>query len=600
MTGDRVPAERREDALAFDPRSPSRLVRRGLVHLAERAADLTPIAAPFSPLWKYSAVMNKVGRSLPQVEVEGGLVHVPTANDWVALDDLTGAERWRAGFVAHDLIIQDGLCVLGEGLDGGELCALGATTGTAIWCSSPNSEGWMSPALVDRTQGNVYATGYGDYLVAVDINTGVERWRLEAMPQYESPAHPHVFQVYEDLALVWDPEQRIAVLDAKTGAEQWRSANVYWFPDAVVSDGVIWAVGSDNRLVWAVALDVRTGQEHWRTVVDQLPAGLTFLEAMAYLKSAMKDTVYVVTSRYIDSTFEHTLHALHALTGIVRWQRVIANDSPSWSGDLYVGPGHQLTRDVAFESLGATTRSVYLGDSKYLYALDPINGVKRWRFRLGGPDDYFSIAPSVGKLGIYVEDHGHLSMLDPETGEPRWVFERSVGSVRFGCRVCHEAGELVYVVSGDNSLYALDARTGGVRDRFEFAPAPSATALFEPILESIRRGYVRSAEGEAKLLRKHAATAQAAAVLNSIERRLGGYSHHFLAEGERMTEVTAIGALLDLLCSRSDLIDQPVTNRSGDSYGSVFNVLSPVPVTVVKDTLYVTTPNSVYAVRVSG
>ncbi len=134
----------------------------------------------------------------------------------------------------------------------------------------------------------------------------------------------------------------------------------------------------------------------------------------------------------------------------------------------------------------------------------------------------------------------------------------------------------------------------------EFAPAPSATALFEPILRRIRSGYVRSAEGDAKLLRKHAATAQAAAVLSSVEHRLGAYHHHSLSEAERTTELTAIGALLDLLRPRSDLVDQPVANKSGMPRGSVFQLLSPIPVKVEKDVLYLTTQDAVYALRVSG
>ncbi len=59
MTGEWMPAERRDDALTFDPRSPKPLVRRGMLHLTERTAELAPVAAPFSLLWTYSAEMNR-------------------------------------------------------------------------------------------------------------------------------------------------------------------------------------------------------------------------------------------------------------------------------------------------------------------------------------------------------------------------------------------------------------------------------------------------------------------------------------------------------------------------------------------------------------
>ncbi len=461
----------------------------------------------------------------------------------------------------------------------------------------------MSPALVDRRQGNVYAAlsvdHYEEHLVALDFTTGIERWRLEVMPTYESPAHPFVFQVYEDLALVSDPEQRVVALDATTGAKQWRSDDVYYFPDSVIRSGVIWAVSLDDPLLSAVALDVRTGNVRWRTPLVK-PVGPTFSDAWVTLEAVVGDTAYVVTFRSGDGRSEHTLHALNASTGIVRWQRESEGEFTYAHGVPYVGTGRQVANNAAFNSPVASTRWVYLNDGYHLYALDSVSGVERWRFWLGTPDDHYPVPTSVGKIGVYVEDHGHLSMLDPETGDVRWVFERSVDDVRLGCRVCLEIGEVVYVVSADNSIYALDVRTGSERGRFEFSAAPSADALFEPILQRIQSGFVRIAEEEARLLRKHAATAQATTVLTSIERRLGAYSYRLLPEEQRVTEVTAIGALLDLLWSRSDSIDQPVTNRSGDPYGSVFDVLSPVPVTVVKDTLYVTTPNSVYALRVTG
>lgn len=592
MTSDRVPAEFRDDTLAFDPRSPSPLVRRGLIHLADRAADLVPLAAPFSLLWKYDATMATSSFRYPaHAEVEGSLVYLHKVDDRVTLDARTGTERWHIGFDPDGWLVQDGLALLVHGDDrgGGVLCALDAVDATPLWCSEPDPEEWTWPLLVDHARGNVYARVHWD-LVALDSDTGIERWRVEASGETEADG---VVRPYEDLALVWDPERRILVLSAATGAKQWRSAVDYNFPNALIRDGMIWIV--DYSAQFVSALDLKTGQECWRMLAPTTSEGLV-------LKAVSGDFVYIVGVQHVTySTYHLTLHALNASTGTVQWQRRFESEQGTVGGVPYVGVGQPVTGHEALAPPNATTCAMYLGDCRNLYALDPVSGEERWRFQLGAPDDHFPVYPWIGTLGVYVANHGHLSALDPKTGDLRWGFERTVGDVRLGCRVCSEVGDVVYVVSADNSLYALDARTGVERDRFEFSAAPSVYDLFDPILQWIWSGDAQWAAWDAKVLRTHSTTAQATAVLSSVERRLKRYPDGVpLSEEKRVTELTAIGALLDLLQARPSLIDQPLVNRSGEPHVSVSQLLTPVPVKFVNDTLYVTTPDSVFALRIRG
>ncbi len=589
MTSDRVPAERREDALAFDPRSPSPLVRRGLLHLAERAADLTPVAAPFSLLWQYGAEMatHSLGY-LAQAEVNGNLVHVPTVSDWVALDGLTGTERWRAGFAPSHWRVGDNLVLhgLGEDLGSDILCAFDVTTGQRRWCFKPDAGDWVWPALVDGSQRTVYAMVSTD-LVALDAATGSERWRIETV---EETAADDVIRVYKDLALIWNTEGQIVALTAATGVEQWRTAGSYELPGAVIDDGVIWAAGGFPGHV--VAVDLETGLERWRV------AGPTPRDSLR-LMGVVEDTAYVASKRYSAPDPRPTVYALDALTGLVRWQREIEDEQVNVYGVPYVGAGEQLASSEASEAWSLSAGAVYEGGADYLCALDAATGAERWRFRLDERAEYDRVYPSVGAVGVYIIANGRLLALHPGTGELRWMFERSVGDFRLGCRVCQESATVVYVASANNALYALDVRTGLERDRFEFSAPPSAAELFEPILQWVSGGSAWEAKYDAGILRKYAMTAQAASVLGSVERRLDPYGYS-LPDEHRVKELTAIGALLDLLRSPSDLIGPRVTTASEELHLRVCSVLGAPAVQIVNDTLYVTTPESVYALKVSG
>ena len=593
MTGDRVPAERRDDALTFDPRSPSPLVQRGLVHLAERAAGLTPIAAPFSLIWKYGAVMAQqfIGY-LGQAEVDGNLVHVPTVSDWVAVDALTGAERWRAGFALGHSMVGDGLLLhnLRDGVGSHMLCAIDATTGKRRWCFEPDAGDWVCPALVDGSQSTVYA-GVSDTvssdLVALDATTGSERWRIETM---EETGANEVIRVYKDLALIWNADGQILALDAATGVEQWRTAGSYELPGAVIGNGVLWAAGGSPEHV--VAVDLETGLERWRA------AGPTPRDSLT-LMGIVEDTAYVASKPYAAPDPRPTVYALDAVTGSVRWQREIEGDQENVCGVPYVGAGTQVASTKASEASPISAGAVYEGGADYLCALDAATGAEHWRFRLDERVEYDRVYPSVGAVGVYVNANGRLLALHPRTGELRWVFERSTGHFRLGCQVCQESRGVVYVTSADNALYALDVRTGAERDRFQFSAPPSADDLIEPILHWVRGGSAWEAKYDAGILRKYAMTVQADAVLNSVERRLDLYGFSLPRE-HRLEELAVLGALLDLLRPSTDSVAQSVTTGGEEPLLRVSSLLYPPPVEVVADTMYITTQDSVHALRLSG
>lgn len=119
--------------------------------------------------------------------------------------------------------------------------------------------------------------------------------------------------------------------------------------------------------------------------------------------------------------------------------------------------------------------------------LDLYSGVCRWRTQLsprsGGAPVLLVVehGPSPG-LVVAAEDEKKLVALDMRTGEPRWRFATARGG-RFALR---RFGRLLYVVSNDGNLNAVDIEDGSLvwrftqRTRFVTPPALSNDTLLAP------------------------------------------------------------------------------------------------------------------------
>lgn len=131
---------------------------------------------------------------------------------------------------------------------------------------------------------------------------------------------------------------------------------------------------------------------------------------------------------------------------------------------------------------GAT---VFVGSTDHhLYAVDRATGAQRWRFATRGP---ISSSPAVAHGLVYISSvDGNVYALDEVTGTERWRFA-TAGERRFTAPGIHGAiprtermpdpfdvflssptvvGNTVYIGSGDQHVYALDALTGAKRWAF--------------------------------------------------------------------------------------------------------------------------------------
>jgi outer membrane protein assembly factor BamB len=129
--------------------------------------------------------------------------------------------------------------------------------------------------------------------------------------------------------------------------------------------------------------------------------------------------------------------------------------------------------------------SVYVGSTdQHLYAIDRATGAQRWRFATRGP---ISSSPAVAHGLVYISSvDGNVYAVDEASGAERWRFATK-GERRFTAPGIHGAiprtermpdpfdvflssptvvGSTVYIGSGDQHVYALDALTGARRWAF--------------------------------------------------------------------------------------------------------------------------------------
>ncbi len=128
---------------------------------------------------------------------------------------------------------------------------------------------------------------------------------------------------------------------------------------------------------------------------------------------------------------------------------------------------------------------VYVGSSDgRLYAIDRASGAERWKFQSHGP---IASSPAVHGDLVYISSlDGKVYAIDRATGKERWAFTTK-GERRFTAPGIHGAiprtermpdpfdvflssptiaNNTVYIGSGDQHVYALDAATGALRWQF--------------------------------------------------------------------------------------------------------------------------------------
>jgi len=314
-------------------------------------------------------------------------------------------------------------------------------------------------------------------LHALDVRTGVERWRhVPERPPVSAPT------VIDGSLYVFEASDTLVALDAASGSVRWISEVALQGPsDPTVGDGAIFTGTADGSLV---AIEITDGTERWRTKVGDAPVhtpayadGGVFagtqdswfvrveagdgsvtwqLETGAFPTATAvvaEGVAYVGAANY-DAAGDGRLWAVDALTGELRWRL----DEPVQGPSVVDGIGYA-------GSLG-------LGVSAY----DLADGSRLWTFPVSGFIRPLAVAEGV----VYVptDDDRRIHALNATDGAELWQFELDSPT---DCCVAAALGAL-YVGTWTGSVYAI----GGSDD--QPAQAPSAPPA-EPSHMAIRNPY---------------------------------------------------------------------------------------------------------------
>jgi outer membrane protein assembly factor BamB len=181
------------------------------------------------------------------------------------------------------------------------------------------------------------------------------------------------------------------------------------------------------------------------------------------------------------------------ITSGVRAQSSMFRGGPEHHGVYASAPPSLQTVVWKFQTAGRVISTpvvaggvVYVGSTDgSLYAVDRATGTLRWKFDTRGP---VNSSPAVAAGIVYVGSvDGNVYAVDAETGKQRWVFATK-GERRFTAPGIHGAiprsermpdpfdvflsspavvAGVVFIGSGDQHVYALDALTGKQRWSFQ-------------------------------------------------------------------------------------------------------------------------------------
>jgi outer membrane protein assembly factor BamB len=267
------------------------------------------------------------------------------------------------------------------------LHAFGLTDGQERWRIELLGS-YLSPAVAGDKVFVRVESGEQGYLVALDLVTGEPRWDYQ-FPKVGSPHNNiggHVTSpvVVGDLVIVGAAET-ITALDTQSGAVQWSFAGEepITAAAAVTADTVYFA-----DFTHLYALTLATGVERWRFKLEQ--ATLFFAP--------------IVANNVVFATGKHTIHAIDAQSGRKVWQRTFQQ--------FDVMPA------------AATGDQLFVKAVNQLWALDSASGEVRWNYATVN----FLSLPAVTAEELYLivrSDNGsYLQALGRTNGKLVWQSEK--------------------------------------------------------------------------------------------------------------------------------------------------------------------------------
>lgn len=255
-------------------------------------------------------------------------------------------------------------------------------------------------------------------------------------------------------------------LNAQTGNVEWRREITSGSFALAAANGRIFVSGSDVMY----AFDAGSGEQLWH---DSVPERKTVLKSPAVVGGRVIYVEHDGNSR--EPPQSTTVKAVRADTGTEIWSRE----------DDVVNYGMAVLADG----------TVYLGNRKYVYALDAETGERRWQTSIARPEYMLGPELCVGSEYVYVPEnpdyHGRLTALSRKTGKREW----SLATKGYlGYRPVRTEENLYLCVSGEQSrvvgedyhasVLSLNPATGDIYWKYRLfsysvdAPVASGDSLY--------------------------------------------------------------------------------------------------------------------------
>lgn len=391
--------------------------------------------------------------SSPPVTGDGNVYLETDPGEVIALDLLTGRERWRASSPPEFGTLTATRGVVIRWTRNGGTVGLAANDGRALWAQPART---LVPPLVDEDTVYMPRRSPGR-IVAFDAMTAVTRWSQPRPPAIPVAAvGGRLYLAGQDTVVAWDSED---------GTERWRVSpsrpdRPPGYPTPVVTDDRVYVTTVGGPLV---ALERASGEERWRLdprdLEDELPTETP--SGTTSVALPLGDRVIVASNRAV--------YAVDAASGAS-----VASFPTS------VAPG-------AVPVLAGGHIVINLGPS--LIGLDRDSLALRWQYTTPSPGARIGshpvTAPTVhGELVLVGGGGGTLAALDPVTGDPAWDLD--LGSAIVSRPAVEDGIIVLRTETGD--VRAFEAETGRAIWRQSLSP----TELSDP---AVAGGSVYAADG---------------------------------------------------------------------------------------------------------
>ena len=297
------------------------------------------------------------------------------------------------------------------------------TAGALKWKKDTTSKVFSSPSIA----GDTIYIGATNGLLALDLNSGAERWRFAIFNGIiSSPAIAP-----GGLVCVQDDFGGLYALDPLSGRAKWTNTlgsgrqNFYSSPVFnhegilfVAASGAPWYRGADSPGE-IVAVDPLSGSIRWAV------QGTNAFQSTAAI--GLDGTVYF-------GGFDKGLHAIDPLTGSDKW--------------VYL-TGDSISASAAIAPDGTLLVGAHDGN---LYAIDSQAGALKWKF-LTGDSIHSSVAIASDGTIYFGSYDKNVYALDGATGVKKWSF--TTGGLVLSSPVVAPDGT-IYIGSHDGKLYAFE------------------------------------------------------------------------------------------------------------------------------------------------